>query len=83
MLEGDATLVDQLSTEDQRLLDTAEQGERLSMDPNPAPSAQLCANLTIQVVSPTSLRPLISILCTDQREEKDGRRQDGIVALGW
>ena len=82
MLEGDATLVEQLSTEDQRLLDAAEQGERLPMDPNPAPNAQLCTNPTIQVVCPTLLRPLISILCTDQREEKDGGRQDGIDALG-
>ena len=70
MLAGDATLVEELSAEDQRLLEAAEQGQRLSMDPNPAPNAQLCANPTPQVVYPTPLRPLISILCTDRRGEK-------------
>ena len=83
MFDGDATLVEELSAEDQRLREAAEQGERLSMDPNPAPNAQLCANPNAQVVYPTQLRPLISILCTDRREEKDGGRQNGIAALGW
>ena len=39
MLAGDATLVEELSTEDQCLLDVVKQGERLSMDPNAAPNA--------------------------------------------
>ena len=54
MLAGDATLVEELSDEDQRLLGAVKQGERLSMDPNAAPSAQLCANPTPQVYCPTS-----------------------------
>ena len=52
MLAGDATLVEELSAEDQRLLDAVKQGERLSMDPNAAPNAQLCADPTPGVFCP-------------------------------
>ena len=75
MLAGDATLVEELSAEDQRLLGAVKQGERLSMDPNAAPNAQLCANPTPQVFCPTSSDRSFRICAQigEKRKIPDGR----------
>ena len=52
MLEGDATLVEELSTEDQRLLDAAERFGLASMDPNSAPRPEAPVNDVPQVSCP-------------------------------